>query len=259
MARKGNDLPSDWRTWSPPTESFFPRQRNGYDCGVFTCMYAAWASITDSDIDFLQADMSLLRRWLTHAITEQYLGEKEHHGGWKMPKYTDTRPDQSQWGQCDKGPNMSGRRSLGGNRSTLPTEKQKLENVSLDRFLDDIRGGDSGQDKMQVEKTATLVTGLEPTGGEGALGGTVTSWSQPVDGTDPDDTLPVSAKMATARSRENKTRRTVVLDSGDEEDDSMERAGCGYDTVEQKQVGTSRIVKPPEVRDQSRRRSPTRQ
>ena len=122
-------------------------------------------------------------------------------------------------------------------------EKQKLENVSLDRFLDDIRDGEAGQDKMQVEKTATLVTGLEPAGGEGALGGTSTSWSQPVDGTDPDDTLPVSAKMATARSRENKARRTVVLDSGDEEDDSMERAGCGYHTVEQKQVGTSRIVK----------------
>jgi hypothetical protein len=50
-----------------------------------------------------------------------------------------------------------------------------------------------------------------------------------------------------------------VLDSGDEEDDSMERAGCGYHTVEQKQVGTSRIVKPPEVRAQSRRRAPTRQ
>jgi hypothetical protein len=101
-----------------------------------------------------------------------------------MPKYTDTRPDQTQRGQCDKGPNMSGRRALGGNRSTLPTEKQNLENVSLDRFLDDIRDGEAGQDKMQVEKTATFVTGLEPAGGEGALGGTSTSWSQPVDAID---------------------------------------------------------------------------
>ncbi len=91
------------------------------------------------------------------------------------------------------------------------------------------------------------------------MGDTTTSWSQPVDGTDPDDILPVSAKMATARSREKKARHTVVLDSGDEEDDIMERAGCGYHTVEQKQVGTSRIVKPPEVRAQSRWRAPTRQ
>ena len=88
-----------------------------------------------------------------------------------------------------------------------------------------------------------LGTGLQPTGGQGALGDTVISRSQPVDGDDPDDILPVSAKMAAARSRENKARRTVVLDSGDEEDDRMERAGCRYHTVGQKQVGTSRIVK----------------
>ena len=259
MARKGNALPAEWTTWSPPDESLFPRQRNGYDCGVFTCMYAAWASITDSHIDFSQSDMPLLRRWLTHAISEQYLGEMQHNGGCRMPKHTDTRPDQTQRGQRDKGQNMSGRRVLGEKRSTLLTERQKLENLSLDRFLDDIRGVDTGQDKMQVEQTAVLLTGLEPTGGQGALGDTVISRSQPGDGTDPDDIPPVSAKMSAARSRENKARRAVVLDSGDEEDDSRERAGCGYHTVEQKQVRTSRIVKPPKVRSQSRRRAPTRQ
>jgi len=62
IIRKGNALSAEWTAWSPPSESLFPRQRNGYDCWVFTCMYAAWASIPNSSTDFSQMDIPYLRK-----------------------------------------------------------------------------------------------------------------------------------------------------------------------------------------------------
>ncbi len=155
MIRKGNALSAEWTAWSPPSESLFPRQRNGYDCGVFTCMYTVWASIPDSSTDFSQMDMPYLRRWLTHAITEQYLRE-EHNTRVKMLKGTNDRPDQRQLDPCGKGRHMNGE-SLCGGRSSLQTTTRKLEDLSLNQFLVGTKSGHTNEDEIQVEKTTTSV------------------------------------------------------------------------------------------------------
>jgi hypothetical protein len=257
MTRRGSTLPSEWTVWSPPADSSFPRQRNGYDCGVFTCMYA-WASMIDSEIDFSQADMPLFRRWMAHAITEQYLSEKEHHGGVQTPKHTDIKPGRTQLGQCGKGQNMSKEKARSEKYCALPIEGRKEENLSLDRFLDNIRRVKAGQDKMQVDETAMHVTELENTGGTKTLGTNGIDLSRTREETDPDDVPLVSAKMAVARFRENNARRTIIVDSGDEGDDNVEREGSQYQTTEQEWVKISRIVEPPKVAPRYQRRTPAR-
>lgn len=49
---------SDWKTEAPNN---IPKQENAYDCGVFTCIFAERLS-RQAPLDFVQADMSLLRR-----------------------------------------------------------------------------------------------------------------------------------------------------------------------------------------------------
>ena len=44
-----------------------PRQSNGYDCGVFVCMYASYL-MHKHDFDFTQRDMRDFRKWIAHRI-----------------------------------------------------------------------------------------------------------------------------------------------------------------------------------------------
>ena len=91
------------------------------------------------------------------------------------------------------------------------------------------------------------------------MGANEINLSQTSEETDPDDVPPVSAKMAAARCRENNARRTITVDSGDEGDDSVERAESKYQTAEQERVKISRTVEPPKVAPRYRRRVPARQ
>jgi sentrin-specific protease 1 len=47
-----------------------PRQQNGYDCGVFTCMFADFLSIDRSFEGFHPSDMSLYRQHIALAIVK---------------------------------------------------------------------------------------------------------------------------------------------------------------------------------------------
>lgn len=55
--------PFDWSGWQEPVVNGedLPLQRNGYDCGVFACMFAEYLA-RDAYPDFTQADMDCLRR-----------------------------------------------------------------------------------------------------------------------------------------------------------------------------------------------------
>ncbi len=44
-AKKGGDLPDADKWKLVACESDVPQQRNGYDCGVFTCMFADFLSL----------------------------------------------------------------------------------------------------------------------------------------------------------------------------------------------------------------------
>jgi sentrin-specific protease 1 len=46
-----------------------PHQRNGYDCGVFMCMYGAYKSI-NRPFDFTQIDIPRIRAWMMRIICE---------------------------------------------------------------------------------------------------------------------------------------------------------------------------------------------
>lgn len=45
-----------------------PQQQNGYDCGVFTCIYAEYASRGQFNFDFTQAHMSYFRQKILYEI-----------------------------------------------------------------------------------------------------------------------------------------------------------------------------------------------
>jgi DNA invertase Pin-like site-specific DNA recombinase len=101
----------------------------------------------DSEVDFSQADMSLFRRWMAHAITEQYLSEKEHPGDVQTPKHTDTKPSRTQLEQCGKGQHTGKVKTRSEKYSALPIEGRKEEDLSLDGFLENIRSMKAGQVK----------------------------------------------------------------------------------------------------------------
>jgi sentrin-specific protease 1 len=44
-----------------------PQQKNGYDCGVFMCLYAAYSSI-DSPFNFTQSDILSVREYMVKII-----------------------------------------------------------------------------------------------------------------------------------------------------------------------------------------------
>ena len=59
--------PSDWRSWFGDENRKCPQQRNGYDCGVFACMFALHI-IHDSKMLFSQTDINDCRRLIAHKI-----------------------------------------------------------------------------------------------------------------------------------------------------------------------------------------------
>jgi hypothetical protein len=195
---------------------------------------------------------------MAHAITEQYMSDKEHPGDVQTPKHTNTKPSRTRLVQCGKGQHTGKVETRSEKYSALPIEGRKEEDLSLDGFLENIRRMKAGQGKMQVAETVMHVTELENTGGTKALGTDEIDLSRTSEETDPDDVLPVSAKMAAARCRGNNARRTIMIDSGDEGDVQVERLGSPHQTTEQEWVKTSRIVEPPKVTPRCQRRVPAR-
>ena len=57
---------SEWSTLTNPPGSV-PQQGNGRDCGVFTCLFAAYCSL-DAPFNFSQADIQLLRHYMENVI-----------------------------------------------------------------------------------------------------------------------------------------------------------------------------------------------
>ncbi len=71
LDKKGSVL--DISSWSREPEFVrgqrMPRQTNGYDCGVFLCMYGAYRSI-NRPFDFTERDMRRIREWMMRVICE---------------------------------------------------------------------------------------------------------------------------------------------------------------------------------------------
>ena len=58
----------EWSELKSPPESV-PQQDNGSDCGVFTCLFAAYCSLDrEHHFDFSQADIGLLRHYMANVI-----------------------------------------------------------------------------------------------------------------------------------------------------------------------------------------------
>ena len=64
----------DTTGWSQLRDARVPLQDNGSDCGVFTCLFAAYASL-DRPFNFTQEHIAIIRRWMVHIIYE--IGREE--------------------------------------------------------------------------------------------------------------------------------------------------------------------------------------
>ena len=56
-----------WSAVYPLHKHRIPRQDNGFDCGVFVCMYASY-QMHRHEFDFKQRDMEDFRKWIAHRI-----------------------------------------------------------------------------------------------------------------------------------------------------------------------------------------------
>ncbi|KAJ2082010.1 SUMO1 sentrin specific peptidase 1 [Coemansia sp. RSA 988] len=68
--KQGQDF--DENGWSMSCEKDIPRQRNGYDCGVFAIMFAEYVS-RDAPLSFSQENLPFLRRKATYEIATSSL------------------------------------------------------------------------------------------------------------------------------------------------------------------------------------------
>ena len=57
----------DWTSMFGDNDEGCPQQRNGYDCGVFVCMFALHA-MYGSEMRFSQTDITNCRRLIAHEI-----------------------------------------------------------------------------------------------------------------------------------------------------------------------------------------------
>ncbi|KAJ3351336.1 SUMO1 sentrin specific peptidase 1 [Entophlyctis luteolus] len=64
--------PMDFSAWTDYCPKDIPGQLNGYDCGVFACMYAEYRS-RDAAFDFSQKNMGYLRRRMVYEICTKTL------------------------------------------------------------------------------------------------------------------------------------------------------------------------------------------
>ncbi|TPX41070.1 hypothetical protein SeMB42_g05747 [Synchytrium endobioticum] len=65
---KSRGVPFDFTEWRDYAPKHIPFQTNGYDCGVFTCMYAEYLS-RNEEFDFEQSDMPAIRRRLVYEVS----------------------------------------------------------------------------------------------------------------------------------------------------------------------------------------------
>jgi Ulp1 family protease len=58
-----------WQVSYPELVRFqrFPRQSNGFDCGVFVCLYASYL-MSNKTFDFTQSDLPAMRKWMAYRI-----------------------------------------------------------------------------------------------------------------------------------------------------------------------------------------------
>ena len=61
-----------WQVSYPELVRFqrFPRQSNGFDCGVFVCLYASYL-MSNKTFDFTQSDLPAMRKWMAYRIARR--------------------------------------------------------------------------------------------------------------------------------------------------------------------------------------------
>ena len=62
----------DFNGWGNCTPKNIPKQTNGFDCGVFICQYAEYAS-RNAEFTFLEKDMPQYRKLMKLQLTNQSL------------------------------------------------------------------------------------------------------------------------------------------------------------------------------------------
>ncbi|TPX78554.1 hypothetical protein CcCBS67573_g00139 [Chytriomyces confervae] len=65
-------IPFDFTGWSDYCPKDIPRQENGFDCGVFTCMFAEYSS-REAEFDFSQEQMPYLRQRIVYELCTKQL------------------------------------------------------------------------------------------------------------------------------------------------------------------------------------------
>jgi Ulp1 family protease len=66
------NTPFDYTGWTIAQPKNIPAQENGYDCGVFTCIFAEYSS-RGEPFDFSQSHMKYFRQRLIYEISQAEL------------------------------------------------------------------------------------------------------------------------------------------------------------------------------------------
>ncbi|KAG0325684.1 Smt3-specific protease [Dissophora globulifera] len=73
LSRDKRNQPFDFTGWENDCPKDIPRQRNGFDCGVFTCTFIEFKSRGVEELEFSQEDMPYLRKKIVLNIINQTL------------------------------------------------------------------------------------------------------------------------------------------------------------------------------------------
>jgi hypothetical protein len=75
-SRYSSEPPLDLKQWTNYSPTTIPAQENGYDCGVFTCMFAEYRS-REAEFDFGQEHMKYLRRRMLYELITKKLTHQQ--------------------------------------------------------------------------------------------------------------------------------------------------------------------------------------
>ncbi|KAI8602530.1 hypothetical protein EDD21DRAFT_352671 [Dissophora ornata] len=73
LSRDKRNAPFDFQGWENDCPKDIPRQRNGFDCGVFTCTFIEFKSRGMDNLAFSQDNMSYLRKKMVLSIINEAL------------------------------------------------------------------------------------------------------------------------------------------------------------------------------------------
>lgn len=78
LDKKGAERGYEKRIWQRYRSSLCPTQENGYDCGIFICLFGERLSrgLRDLDFDFTQSDINYFRKRIVCEIIEGRINDE---------------------------------------------------------------------------------------------------------------------------------------------------------------------------------------